>query len=315
MSDDSEKPIKQSKFTPEKSTENAESDGIVNNAMNQNYWNLSQDSHHLSEDESATHLTLSSDRLSDLKKEGLAEKFEIVDQNQPHLTNAVAQSFVEGLKAISFRAKSQDEAVAKQGEFSIQYIMRKCQDLIALGPKPPESIQPSQPVEKHHPEKSASGEEIAKHARLLGESQPSRWLNAGKIHKCNIFLDRVFRDMKVSLPWDEKHIPRVHNMKKLLSAANQDWEQVYVADKPIEEYKPKQGDIVIWDKKIYSKNYDGTTRVDDLHHCGIIGSGGSILYAGSDATHGYADSDFQQMYKSDTFGKPTIIFRSKHLAH
>jgi hypothetical protein len=161
-----------------------------------------------------------------------------------------------------------------------------------------------------------TGSRIADHAKALGERHPDWWKNEGphgEIRKCNLFADRVYRDTKVPLPWDGGHIPTVHGMVGQLSKSP-DWEAVYTDKKAISDYKPQAGDFALWDKNMNFANYGGTTTHLHLEHSGVIGKEGEIMYAGSSATHGYAESDLKAMSAAATFGPPSVIFRSKHLS-
>jgi hypothetical protein len=62
-----------------------------------------------------------------------------------------------------------------------------------------------QPATRHLQQSSdlPSGTDITNHAKALGELHPEWWQNEGahhEIRKCNLFADRVFRDMAVPLP-------------------------------------------------------------------------------------------------------------------
>lgn len=281
---------------------------------NQTQWKTTQEGHVLPDGESATHQALTPEFLSVLRSKGLAEKFEILDEFTTQFTKDVGQSYIDGLKAVSTEAKSPADASKKQGEFSIKYITQKCLDLMKSPADPEVPRPPVPPPTNPTPTKMASSQEFSNHARWLGETHPRWWENVGKIHKCNLFVDRVFRDLKIPLPWDESHIPRVHNMHPKL-AASPDWEIVFTGKAKLESYRPQPGDLVIWDKILYDERSDGKRKPIVLMHSAVIADKGSILYAGSDSEHGYADKDFKLMCQSKSFGIPTFIFRSKHLLH
>lgn len=62
-------------------------------------------------------------------------------------------------------------------------------------------------VENSYP----TGAEIARYAHQLGTQHPNWWRNTGKneeIRKCNLFVDRIYRDMNIPLPWSNKQIPK-----------------------------------------------------------------------------------------------------------
>lgn len=160
-----------------------------------------------------------------------------------------------------------------------------------------------------------SSSEVGEYAKKLGEGQRKRWANEGpdkQIRKCNLFADCVFRDLKIPLPWGENQIPLVRNMYSKLVKATDDWELVSSGEKGFSSYVPHPGDLVIWDKsKSFTAN--GVRKTERLHHCGVMGNSGLIHYAGSRVEGGYTDSSFNLMAQSETYGKPTFIFRSKHV--
>jgi hypothetical protein len=159
--------------------------------------------------------------------------------------------------------------------------------------------------------------DVARHAHELGENHPDWWKNEGKDHqirKCNLFADRVFRDLQIPLPWDGQSTPTVQGMLPKLANSN-DWSLVYSDDKPFGTYVPQPGDFALWNKTIVSRTYSGGTLRTPLQHCGIIGTDGEIMYAGSGVTGGYAESDFNLMRAAATYGAPTAIYRSTHLDH
>jgi hypothetical protein len=84
------------------------------------------------------------------------------------------------------------------------------------------------------------------------------------------------------------------------------------AARSISTYKPQPGDFALWDKTLHLNL--GTSNTMHLEHSGVIGKDGSIMYAGSDVTHGYNESDFKGMCNAPTFTCPSVILRSKHLA-
>lgn len=159
-----------------------------------------------------------------------------------------------------------------------------------------------------------NGSEIANHAKALGELHRDWWKNEGskeEIRKCNLYADRVYRDMHVPLPWESAHIPTVHGMKEQL-AKSPGWESVYTSGADFSKYKPHPGDFILWDKTIPTIK-DGHPYPFSLEHCGVIGNDGVIHYAGSRVDHGYAESNFQSMCASESYGAPSLICRSKHL--
>jgi hypothetical protein len=109
-------------------------------------------------------------------------------------------------------------------------------------------------------------------------------------------------------------MPRVHGMIQQLSTSG-DWQTVYNNKQPFSTYNARCGDLVFWDKTLHFRNYTGRpTTTLHLEHAGVIGKDGEIMYAGSDATGGYAESDFKAMCAAPTFQPPSVIFRSKHLS-
>jgi hypothetical protein len=70
----------------------------------------------------------------------------------------------------------------------------------------------------------------------------------------------------------------------------------------------------LWDKTITSREYNGTITHKHLEHSGVTGKEGEIMYAGSDVTGGYVESDFKGMGSSEAFGPPSVIYRSRHVA-
>ncbi len=278
---------------------------VVIGSSEQEVWQETQTIHELDDDASATHLAINSEQLDKLKGEGLAEKFEIVDSESESLTDDVSESFVQGLKSINLSASDAEEAQQLQGKFSIEYMMKKFQNLKAAKPLQAEPLELNQFKESKEAN-LPSGIEIAKHAKALGELHRDWWRNEGineEVRKCNLYGDRVYRDMKVPLPWTGKAIPNVHGMKAALLKSN-DWEVVYTDKKPFDTYKAHSGDFVIWDKKILDMS---------LHHCGVVGGSGEIMYAGSGFDHGYTESNFKDMVGAPSYGRPSFIFRSKHL--
>jgi hypothetical protein len=163
-----------------------------------------------------------------------------------------------------------------------------------------------------------SGNDIARHAHELGEKHPSMWATErgphGEIRKCNLFADKACRDLDLPLPWEKGHTPTVHHMKQQLMHSP-DWKPVYQTGQPFDSYKPRPGDLAIWDKTISSPYHrtDGTVVMQrtPIEHCGIIGTDGEIVYAGS--ARGYAESDFELMSHAVAWGPPSVIFRSLHV--
>ena len=158
------------------------------------------------------------------------------------------------------------------------------------------------------------GTDIAKHAHELGQQHPGWWVNEGPhcdIRKCNLFADRVYRDIHVPLPWDLQHIPTVHGMHQQL-ARSSEWQLVYSAKLPLTNYHPQPGDLALWDKTVHS-TLNGRPWSHSLEHCGIIDGNGVICYAG--AWRGYAESDFKEMCSSEAFTGPSAVYRSKHVRH
>jgi hypothetical protein len=156
---------------------------------------------------------------------------------------------------------------------------------------------------------------VGDYAQELGEGQRRRWANEGpdkKIRKCNLYADCVFRDLKIPLPWEEGETPLVKNMYSKLMKATSDWELVSSGERAFANYVPQPGDLVIWDKTV-SSTINGRRISDRLHHCGVMGNSGLIHYAGSGVEGGYTDSIFKLMVDSAAYGKPTFIFRSKHV--
>lgn len=278
---------------------------VVSSSSEQEIWQDTQQVHVLDEDASATHLAINPEQLDKLKADGLAEKFEIVDSESEKLGDYASESFVQGLKSINLNASTSEEAQKMQGIFSIEYMLKKFQNLKAANPTKSETMDFSS-NSTNKEEKLPTGIEIAKHAKALGELHRDWWRNEGpndEIRKCNLYGDRVYRDLQVPLPWAGKSIPNVHGMKNALLKSD-DWEVVYTDNKAFETYKAKSGDFVIWDKVILDMS---------LHHCGVVGNAGEIMYAGSGFDHGYTESNFKDMVGAPSYGRPSYIFRSKHL--
>lgn len=297
---ESEKDVEKTDVLPQLS----ENVVLVENSE-QEIWQETQSAHMLDDDASATHLAINPEQLNKLKADGLAEKFEIIDSESQALTDNVSESFVQGLKSINLNAANSDEAEQLQGKFSIEYMLSKFKNLKAANPPQPEITDFSTRATSKK-EILPTGIEIAKHAKALGELHREWWQNEGpneEIRKCNLYGDRVYRDMKVPLPWDGKSIPNVHGMKTALLKSN-DWEVVYTDKQPFDAYRPHSGDFVIWDKVILELH---------LHHCGVVGNVGEIMYAGSGFDHGYTESNFKDMVGAPSYGRPSYIFRSKHL--
>jgi len=189
--------------------------------------------------------------------------------------------------------------------------------LSPTNPSPGSSPAPKQPATTPVQKPGPTGKDIAKHAHELGERHPDMWVNEqgphGEIRKCNLFVDRTYRDLGAPLPWGKGHTPTVHVMQQLLSHSR-DWETVYRSSQSFNAYKPQAGDLAIWNKTITTpyRRGDGSIEMQHKHieHSGIIGTEGEIVYAGS--ARGYAESDFQSMSHAVAWGPPTAIFRPKH---
>jgi hypothetical protein len=153
-----------------------------------------------------------------------------------------------------------------------------------------------------------SGSDIADHAKALGERHPNWWHTEGKTYKCNLFSDRVYRDMHVPLPWDEKGIPTVHGMHEQL-CKSPNWEIIYADKSPLANYKPQPGDLALWDK-----NFHFQGEYSHVEHCGVIGKNGQIMYAGSADTQGYAENDFKSLCRAPFLLEPSVILRPKNLS-
>jgi hypothetical protein len=180
-------------------------------------------------------------------------------------------------------------------------------DLIAQGTDRYQVTASKQP-------ENTSGIEVANHAKALGKQHEDWWRNEGphgKIRKCNLFADRVFRDLHIQLPWDSKHVPTVHNMIPKL-ANSSDWLLVYTHKQSQGLYHSQPGDFALWDTTIHSTKY-GHPWSYALEHCGIIGNNGAIHYAGS--MEGYREANFKALCSTKTFTYPIVIYRSKHVHH
>lgn len=117
-------------------TECADLETMLINSADQKTWLSTQEIHFLSEEESATHIALQPDYFKDLQSNGLAEKFELIDRNVQNLGNNVPLSYIDGLKAVSMKAKDAKDAETKQAEFSINYILRKAGQFLQKANEP-----------------------------------------------------------------------------------------------------------------------------------------------------------------------------------
>ena len=159
-------------------------------------------------------------------------------------------------------------------------------------------------------------EKISLHARALGEKYPDMWktdfTEHSEIRKCNLFVDKVFRDLGIPLPWGKGQMPAIHGMKEQLGNSPE-WRTVYHKGDKFDKYKPQAGDLVIWDKTIYIQHKERKEHVvmqkKVIEHSGVIGADGKIMYAG--LLSGYRESDFNLIAHSVAYGAPTSIYRSK----
>lgn len=145
---------------------------------------------------------------------------------------------MSGLKAIGADNES-------QARFSIEYIQRKCAealDAVKQMVQKPELLASNDGILPTHIS-GITPLKVAEHAEALGLLHKEIWKTRGDIHKCNLYGDRVFRDLKLPLPWDSHHIPNVRGMIPQLRES-QDWQIVYTADRKFSDYKPVSGLIL-----------------------------------------------------------------------
>ncbi len=234
----------------------SESVEFVNSRENQQIWNTANSIHILDDGESATHIALNPDEVHNLKSKGLAEKFEIIESPQ---TYKATDSYMTGLNAIGADPE-------QQARFSIEYIQRKCSEALNTVRQ---KIQKPELLSSNDNLLPAASQKItalkvAEHAEALGKLHTDWWKTQGDIHKCNLYGDRVYRDLKLPLPWDSNPVPSTRVMIPKLRESN-DWQIVFTADKNFTAYKPLPGDFVFWNKvqRIQNQNH-GRVEITQL---------------------------------------------------
>ncbi len=190
----------------------------------------------------------------------------------------VRESYLQGLQALGDLTDDPEEAEEFQAQFSINYIERKAREVKIASFQEPKS-------------RSVTGEQIAEYAKKLGE----KWGEGWWLNQHTGFIDRVFRDLDVILPWERGSVPDVHEMRIVLATAKE-WEVAYYDVMPLELYKLKAGDLAFWDKLVQEKLPDGTVKFNTFLQAGIV------------CDH----FDFESMCQNEGAGTPTIIFRFKY---
>ncbi len=189
----------------------------------------------------------------------------------------VRESYLQGLQAIAEITDDPEEAQEFQAQFSINYITRKAREIKLASFAEPKSRQ-------------VAGEQIAEYAKKLGEKWGEEWW----LNQHVGFIDRVYRDLDIVLPWDRAAIPDVHEMRMSLATAKE-WDVAYYDVMPLELYKIQPGDLAFWDKLVQEKLPDGSVRFNPFLQAGIV------------CDH----FDFESMCRNDGAGTPTIVFRLK----
>lgn len=189
----------------------------------------------------------------------------------------IRESYIQGLHAIADLTDDPEEKEEFQAQFSINYIERKAREKKIASFTEPTS-------------RKVSGDQIAEYAKKLGEKWGDEWW----LNQHVGFIDRVFRDLDIVLPWERGAVPDVHEMRMCLATAKE-WEVAYYDVMPLELYKLEPGDISFWDKLVQEKLPDGKTKFNPFLQAGIICD----------------QYDFESMCQNDGAGTPTIIFRLK----
>ncbi len=190
----------------------------------------------------------------------------------------IRESYIQGLQAVTDLTDDPEEAEEFQAQFSINYIERKAREIKIASFKDPKS-------------RPSSGEQIAEYAKKLGE----KWGEGWWLNQHTGFIDRVYRDLDIVLPWQRGSVPDIHEMRILLATAK-DWEVAYYDVMPLELYKLQPGDLAFWDKLNQEKLPDATVKFNPFLQAGIV------------CDH----FDFESMCQNEGAGTPTIIFRIKN---
>jgi hypothetical protein len=161
-----------------------------------------------------------------------------------------------------------------------------------------------------------SGARLIEIAERLGDDK-HRW-ESTTTGKCNQFVDAVFRNAGVPVPWDGAHVPDCHGMNSALDKecqmTNPVWEKVYSydfnhaadSDQRFTHYDPKNGDIIIWDKAWGDKW---------VQHAGIAVEPYDIKYAGAHdephhpPKHGVGKTNIYNYTGQPPFGSPSSVYR------
>ncbi len=194
-----------------------------------------------------------------------------------HPSFPIRESYIQGLQAIAGLTDDPEEKEEFQAQFSINYIERKAKENKLASYEEGKS-------------RKTTGEQIAEYAKKLGE----RWGDQWWLNQHTGFIDRVFRDLDILLPWERGAVPDVHEMRMRLATAKE-WDVAYYDVMPLELYKLQPGDLAFWDKLVQEKLPDGKTKFNPLLQAGIV-------------CHQY---DFESMCLHRGAGTPTIIFRLK----
>jgi hypothetical protein len=163
---------------------------------------------------------------------------------------------------------------------------------------------------------AVSGAHLIEIAEKLGDDK-HRW-ESTTTGKCNQFVDAVFRDAGVPLPWDDAHVPDCHGMNlsldKECQKTNSPWQKVYSydvnhaadSDQRFTHYDPKNGDIILWDKAWGDKW---------VQHAGIAVEPYDIKYAGArdepkhPPKHGVGKTNIYVLTGGKPFGSPSSVYR------
>jgi hypothetical protein len=165
-----------------------------------------------------------------------------------------------------------------------------------------------------------SGRELVHMAEKLGYD-PHRWAQTKESPspKCNQYVEAVLMAAHVPFPW-KAGTADCRDMRTALDkeCAKPDgkWEKVYTydyqhgaqSDQRFTHYRPKDGDVMIWDG-IWGNEY--------VQHSGIVAEPYDLLYAGSEsphAPHGWRHGEITELTMSrQHYGAPTAVYRFKQL--
>jgi hypothetical protein len=167
---------------------------------------------------------------------------------------------------------------------------------------------------------AVSGARLIEIAEKLGHD-PQRWeqTKLSPSPKCNQYVENVLRDASVPFPWKPGQTD-CHGMRlaldKEVQSPNAQWDKVFAydekhglkSDQEFTNYKPNDGDLMIWDGR-WGNKY--------VQHVGITTAPGDILYAGSvsrSAPHGWRHGKIVDFTQSrDDYGCPTAVYRYRRL--